>query len=467
MIASVSSILRDPVRSKQFSYALILLVFSLFGLLLIIPHPLVHRFLGLVYLGSTLVVGVWLFYTRPTLYLGYVWWIWVVSPFVRRYIDFMIGGFTPGERAFALLAPIAVTSLMILNVIRYGKLLTTQAYRPLLFCMLGTVYGLVIGMALEGPVTTGIAFIEWFAPLLMAFHLTLHVHKYPRFKATLQLLFPAMVLVLGIYGTAQYFSPAPWDRIWMIGSGMSSIGQPKPMEVRAFGLLNAPGPYAMALMTGILVSLSLRSVIGKVAVLPALIGLALSMVRAAWGGLVVGIGTAFLRLRGTSRIQTLIAVTLTAVIAVTLVGESEIGSVTSERVKSMQNLSEDGSFQARKRMYQRVLMKVVISPLGHGIGSAHWDSGFVTILWQLGWLGGCVYLAGYFLMARSLLSIHSRDRFAVFAFGISITFLALMLMGSQHTGFNGMLHWTFLGMVVASNAYHKKLSNSEERGIAA
>jgi len=467
MIKLLSSILRDRVRSNQLSYALILLLFSLFGLLVVVPHPLVHRLLGLIYLGCTLVVGVWLFFTRPTLYLGYVWWIWIVSPFVRRYIDFMTGGFTPGERAFALLAPIAVSALMTVNVLRFGKLLTTRMHRPLLLCMLGTAYGLVVGMALEGPFTAVLNFIEWFIPLLMAFHLTLHVNKYPEFRATLQRLFPAAVLVLGLYGVAQYFSPAPWDRMWMIGSGMASIGQPNPMEVRVFGLLNAPGPYAMALMAGILATLSFQSVVGKLAVVPAVAGLALSMVRAAWGGLVVGLGAALLRLRGTSRVQMFATLILVAAVAVPLIGQSEIGSATSERFESMQNLREDGSFQARQRMYQEILVKAIASPIGHGLGSAHWDSGFVTILWQLGWLGGGLYLAGYFLTARSLLFIHSNDRFAVFAFGISTTFLLLMLMGSQHAGFNGMLHWTFLAMVIASNAYCKQFSRPLVVGTSA
>lgn len=453
MSAPLSDILEDRERSGLMAYALILLFFSGFGLLLIAQPPILIRFLGLIYLGSTMVVGLWLYFTRPALYLSYTFWIWFLSPFVRRYIDFATGIYTPGEKAFALLAPLGVSSLMLFDLVTRAKLLSRQPHRPLLLCLLGTVYGLVVGVVLNRPLPALIAFAEWLVPLLMAFYLSVHAHRYPQYRSALQRTFTAAVFVLGVYGVAQYFYPAAWDRMWMVGSEMTSIGRPEPMEVRVFGTLNAPGPYAMALLAGLLVTLSVRSTMGRIAFLPGLMGLLLSMVRAAWGGFFVGLGAAVMRLKGLSRIRLLLVVLFLGATIVPLLNYGGVGSATTERMESMQNIQSDGSFQARQRMYQTILFTALSNPIGYGLGSAHWDSGYVTIFWQLGWLGGALYLIGYLLFARSLLRVDPSDWFATVSFGIAVAFMVLMLLGSQHSGFNGLLQWTFLAMACASIQY--------------
>lgn len=461
MSATFFDSLRDPKRSGLLAYALILLSTALFFLILLARPPFLLPFLGLIYLGSTFVIGALLYVSNPVFYLGFTWWIWIASPFVRRYIDYTLGGYTPPAKAFALLAPVAVSSLMILTVVRNARLLTRRTHLPIFLCFLGILYGLALGVVFVDPVMATLRFVEWLIPLLMAFHITVQVRRYPAYRAELTRFFIAAIFVLGVYGIAQYIYPAPWDRMWIEASGMTTIGKPRPMEVRVFGLLEAPGPYAMALMAGLLVAVGSRSVAGLVAVFPGLGGFLLSMVRSAWGGFVLGLGAALTRFRGGNRIRTIAVVLLVGAATVPLLGDSDIGSAPGDRIETLQNLENDNSLQARKGMYQKILFQALSQPLGYGIGSAHWDSGYVTILWQLGWLGGGLYLVGYFLFARSLLRIERGDVFTTISFGIATAFVALMFMGSQHAGFNGLLQWTFLAMVALSNRYYAAIRDAE------
>ncbi|KQS09167.1 hypothetical protein ASG04_09845 [Curtobacterium sp. Leaf183] len=58
---------------------------------------------------------------------------------------------------------------------------------------------------------------------------------------------PLLGVVSGAYGILQFYVLPGWDRAWMLSSGLRSIGQALPMQVRVFGPSEAPGPYAFIL----------------------------------------------------------------------------------------------------------------------------------------------------------------------------------------------------------------------------
>ncbi|MGQ7365911.1 hypothetical protein ACTGWM_10080, partial [Streptococcus suis] len=69
----------------------------------------------------------------------------------------------------------------------------------------------------------------------------------------------------------------------MRGSALESIGAPIPRMVRVFSTLNSPGPYAQFVSASALIAIATRSRIRWGSIVFSLIGLLLSLVRAAWG----------------------------------------------------------------------------------------------------------------------------------------------------------------------------------------
>ncbi|MDF9715016.1 hypothetical protein INN71_12890 [Nocardioides sp. ChNu-153] len=58
---------------------------------------------------------------------------------------------------------------------------------------------------------------------------------------------PWATLAIAGYGLVQFQFLPSWDRAWMVASNLSSIGAPVPGQVRVFGSLESPGPYALVL----------------------------------------------------------------------------------------------------------------------------------------------------------------------------------------------------------------------------
>ena len=47
--------------------------------------------LNYAYLAATLAVGALLYWRRPGLYIGFTWWLWFLTPEVRRLVDYQQG----------------------------------------------------------------------------------------------------------------------------------------------------------------------------------------------------------------------------------------------------------------------------------------------------------------------------------------------------------------------------------------
>src|ERR1700689_1401054 len=62
--------------------------------------------LRILYPTMALVVGVFLIFTSKPTYTSFTWWLWFLSPFLRRLIDYHSGWVDPSP---VLLAPLLVT----------------------------------------------------------------------------------------------------------------------------------------------------------------------------------------------------------------------------------------------------------------------------------------------------------------------------------------------------------------------
>ena len=418
----------------------------------------------------SIVVGGLLYAARPAMYLGFTLWIWFLTPFIRRIVDYQMGQFSPVS--LVMLTPYLVSAFSFFSVIRFGMLLKKPLYRPFLFMMLGVLYGYVVGLAKSGLFAASFNLVEWICPLIIGFHVLVNWRSYPEHRKAIRSTFTFGVIVMGTYGVLQFIMPAPWDTFWMTSSGMTSIGHPEPFRVRVFSTLNAPGPFAMTMMAGLLLMFEGRGVLSKVALFPGYAGFLLAIVRGAWGGWVLGLILMITRMTGRMR-ERLIGILILGTLlflALAYYGPDNSGAeVVGKRIESIGKIQEDGSFKHRMAMYQTRARLFLFNPVGEGLGfigggsrnaegqTRNLDSGILGLFAALGWLGTGLYLAGVYVLIQQIRKNRNwyNDQFAIIAFSIGVSYLLLMVLANQVISIKGVIIWTLFSLALSSKKYHE------------
>ena len=425
-----------------------------------------------VYPVGAALLGLALYLISRPLYVGYMFWVWFLTPFVRRFVDYQIGAYT--ESSPVMMAPYLVSvvaALGLWSILKEGK---SPIQRALLYLLVALGYASMIGVVVFGPVNVAFNLIDWMAPLFIAMLFLADWKQYPRYRDTMMTTLVAAMAVLGIYGIYQYFVLPPWDKLWMTSADMSSVGAAMPMEFRAFGTLNAQGPFAMALMVGLLGLLAagsrgaLFSVLSWLSAAPAVMALALTQVRTAWGGLVIGVCYILFRTGARSRRAIVFYIMIAAVAAVPffLLNDS-VTSGLSDRAGTISDLEEDSSFEARTQLYSNAPSFIASRPLGMGMGlmsstGGGIDSGILTLFVVLGVPGALIYITGlvkmYWYTFKTVRDGPSADRFAVVAAGISVAMLSTVLFSNQFAGMKGTFLFGFLGLALAGTRFYSAQS---------
>ena len=413
----------------------------------------------------SIVLGGLLYVARPEYYLGFTYWIWFVTPFMRRLVDFQVGEFSPVSAV--MLTPYLVTSISVLSFFRFGLLLKKRTYQPYLFMVAGVLYGFAIGIIKNGTFAATFNLMEWLCPLLLGFHVLVHWRTYPKHRKVVRSTFTKAVIVLGAYGVIQFVMPAPWDAFWMTQSGMTSIGHPEPFRVRVFSTLNAPGPFAMTMMAGLMILFDGRGVLSRIAILPGYAAFLLTIVRGAWGGWVVALLFVIGKMTGKMRTRLIGLLVMGCVLLIPLLffGPASSGTqVVSNRLETIGRITEDGSFKHRVGMYQTRAKGFILNPWGQGLGffgggsrneqgqTRNLDSGIIALFAALGWLGTALYLTGVVQLVSTALRRRRwhGDQFAIILTGICVSYLVLMVFANQFISLKGLIIWTFMSLSICS-----------------
>jgi hypothetical protein len=420
-----------------------------------------------VYPFGALVLGTWLYLTHPALYLGFVLWIWTLTPFVRRLLDYQMGSYS--SISPAMTAPILVTALTVVTILRHVRRLPTRSYLPFLLAFLGIGYGYAIGVLKNGPVSATLSMANWLLPVGLAFQVSVFWKLYPDHSRIMRSAFCWIMIVTGAYGIAQFLHPMPWDAMWMTGSMMQSIGHPNPFEVRVFSMLNSPGPYAMVALAGLVVLFAHRGILARIATGIGVGGFLLSLVRSAWGGWVVALGYMIFRSQGVMRKRLVLLLCACIVLSIPLFSVGSIANQVSSRSESLTALQEDNSFLVRLHFLGVSARWVLTDPIGDGLGSVGstaklstgsqhqaFDNGIFSILFSLGWLGGGLFYAALFLLLRRMWRIDGAgaDPSTVVFSAIAVAFVASLFFTNTLAGVSGIMAWTGLGLTLASGRYH-------------
>lgn len=424
------------------------------------------------YPAAALGIALWLYSTRPALYLGFTWWIWFITPFVRRLVDYEVGFHNPVSPV--MLAPYLVTGVAILTVVNAAGRLMQRAYQPFFLIILGIIYGYAIGLVKVGAFSATFALLSWLLPVVLGLHIYLHPKLVTAHTRVMLSTFAGGVLVMGMYGILQYVYVTPWDAKWLLDSGMwKTMGRPDPGNFRIFSTLNSTGPFAFVMAGGLLLLFAGRGGVRWLAAAPGYFGLMLSLVRAAWGGWFVGIVYLAWRLQGRMKMRLVTLLVVTTALSVPIFMFAPNTNRAVARAETLTNLQEDHSFGARMGIYIRATQAFGRAPVGNGLGNygkaaklskgdvASFDSGVFHVLLVLGWLGSPLYVSGliWLLLRMFRLDPRARDPVATTFAAVVFAFLAMLLFINTLIGLLGMMVWPFLGLALAR--MERELQNTQ------
>ncbi|MGH6920553.1 MAG: O-antigen ligase family protein [Geminicoccaceae bacterium] len=424
----------------------------------------------LVFPAAAAVVGATLYFRHPTLYLGFAWWLWFLTPEVRRLVDYQIGW---NEISSIMIAPYLVSGMAALTLVRCVPQLLRPPLFPFMLILMALIYGYSIGFVHAGPAAATYGLLTWIVPVLFGFHVAVRWQEYPLYRDAIQRVFLWGVLAMGIYGIVQFFVLPPWDLYWMRNSPINSIGGPYPFKVRVWSTMNSPQPFALAMMAGLLFAFAAKGPFRFVAGGVGYVSLLLSLVRTAWLGWAIGAVLLLVQARGGQRIRLLAVGILVCLLSLPLLLLEPVVQRITDRFESMQQIDGDDSFRARLALYGDFFLTSATNVVGEGIGSANRatkladdvdlddyrniDSGVLEVMFVLGWPGTLLYLGGLlWLLSEALSGPAQRQDLAVkAAAAVVLAILAMTVSYNTLINVGGVVFWTFLGLMLSARVFYR------------
>ncbi|MEA5616722.1 O-antigen ligase domain-containing protein [Cronbergia sp. UHCC 0137] len=424
--------------------------------------------LRLVFPATSLIVAIFLYLRHPILYIGFTWWIWFLTPLLARLVDYRVG-WDPTRQI--LLAPYLVVFVTLATLFKHLPTAIKQGGTPFILGCIGVLYGCLLGLIYNQPISVIRGFLDWLSPIIFAFHLFMNWRDYPNYRQNIQRVFLLGVLVMGAYGIYQFVVAPEWDRYWLMESEMfTSAGNPLPFEMRVWSTMHSPGPFGTVMQAGLLLLFTSTGALIFPASAVGYLSFLLAQVRSNWGGWLLGMMMIFGSVKPKIQIRLLTIILVMSLCVLPLVNIEPISDVVTTRFETFTNLEKDTSYRDRSANYSRNFTLALSTPLGNGLGNV-WkvdektgrievfvlDSGILDIFFTLGWFGAIPYVGGLILMMISV-SKYTESRFDSFvsaarAIGISCFFQ--LIISSGMLSIAGMVMWGFLAMAMAAHKYYR------------
>ena len=434
-------------------------LFVFFTIVLLVAGAIGSKVLGIVFPLGAFIVSWFLYFRYPFLYIGFVWWLTFLTPFVRRLADFKVGIFL--DSSTILLAPPLAT--LIVGHTMYFNLPKSrqQGTVPFVLASASVIYGYFIGLLNPSAtfIKATLSFLGWITPIMFGYHLYVNWRRYPEYSQVIQKIFLWGSLIVGIYGIYQYVVAPEWDKLWLVGSGMnSSAGSPVPYGMRVWSTLNSPGPFADMMATSLLVLFSCKSPWVAPAAVVGALSFLFSGVRTGWLGWVGGM-IFFISSSKAKQQMRLIVVLLIVFLLVTPLATIEpFATNITTRINTLGNIQNDNSAQVRQGIYQRFFNNDIYNLLGDGLGiHTNVDAGILSFILDLGWIGTLPYLGS--LVLGGILLFRNLDKYSDLFINVCcavlIKSIAFFLAARATAGMHGTIIWMFLSMGLAGQRYLK------------
>ncbi len=431
------------------------------------------RLVAPVYLAGALAIGGFLYFRSPGLYVGFTFWLYFLSPMLRRMVDYQTGW---TDFSLVLLAPVLTAALAGLTLVRHAPELLRPAFFPFVLVICGIFYGYAVGVARVGPSAATFGLINWLGPVIFGLHIAINWRCYAQYRETVKAAFSWGALVMGTYGLVQFFLLPVWDAAWMMDVDMTSIGRPEPLLVRVFSTMNAPGPFAIVMMACLLMLFAAPGWVRWPAAVVGLGSLLLSLVRISWIGGALALLVLVMSVPARQRIYILAIAAAATLLAVPLMTVDEINNTITERLGTLGDVETDHSFMARLAFLGDAVGLAQNQIIGNGIGTVGsanrlagadnylsievFDNGVLELPFVLGWLGALFYIIGFGrIMSGLAVGRAGGDVFMHTARAIILGAVAHMLATNTLIGVNGMIIWGFVGLFIAGRLHHYQNSS--------
>lgn len=385
--------------------------------------------------------------------------LWIVAPFVRRVLDLVT--YTSGSDLLSV-APFIATGMV--------GLAAWQRLRPIRTPALVAALALA-GLALGVPTGLGETLPLLYATLAYSagvMALFIGYSDWRDGRPVVERILLVLVPLAALYAIWQYFLPVlpAWDELWLRTVQLASVGTKENGDFRAFGPLNSPA--TLAAVSAVLVAMVVmrdridpwRIAAGGLAG----VALALTFVRSAWIGLVLGLLLAVLVARGIGGLRLAALAAVVGLLFATVGSETGATGAVVDRASTLTDVESDVSFQERFETLVETVPEAVTAPLGHGLGSAGQasqlagqqnfdviDNGYVMILYQTGLVGFLLTLGpvGYVVwMAMTRFTPDQRRRALPLLAGL-LTLAVMLASGDVLYGITGVLVWYCVGGLLA------------------
>ncbi|MGC2508765.1 MAG: O-antigen ligase family protein [Candidatus Acidiferrales bacterium] len=419
--------------------------------------------------ATAMFVGAVLYFAAPIRYVEYSLWLWFLTPLIRRLVDWRFGYTEPN---MILIAPLLVSGVAALTLVRPGGRTSSRIPAAFILCGAAILYGFSVGViahrADESLAEMVYGLANWSCPLLLGLHLYLDRQRYEEYRQAITRTFIFGVLALGLYGIYQFLSPPVWDRYWLervveMDPLGATFGKPEPLLIRVWSTLNSPGPFANAMVAGLLLFFGVHSHWKIPAAIAGYISLLLSMVRTAWLSWFVGFALIIVKTKSRTLVRILLSAIVMFLCILPFLADPRIAPLIKDRMDSFADLGHDESFGSRADMYGELINRSIENPAGFGLSNqTMWhstpiDSGIISTLFSLGWLGSLLFGAGVLSIFLPRVASSNSDTFVLVSRAISIAILAQIVGGNIFVGINGTMFWMF----AAVNLVGHRVSEAE------
>ena len=427
------------------------------------------RTLTVTYPMGCLAVALFAYVRSPATYVGFVFWSWLLTPFLRRVFDLQFG-YHPAS--LLLLGPVLATAVSGFTLLRRAPSLRGTTYVPFLLAMFALLYAYTVGLIQQPVIAATYDLLNWGGPLLFGLHLALEWRRFPRMRSVLTNVALWGLLVTSAYGLYQFADPPAWDRVWVYNAEMFSVGLPVPFLIRVFSTMNAPVSFAAFLVFAVLIGLPAPQRWKFVALALGLTVLLLTKTRSAWAAFLVGALVLQLRqpLRALPRQWVALAVVL--LLAAPAISHPRVLKAVSGRAATLSKLEQDRSYRERMQITHYAVQRLKRNAAGEGLGQlgsagklgaangrtpsvTALDSGPLEVFSVMGWMGGTLFTLA---IAGLLIPIVSerrarRDAVANGATAAVIALLAASVFGNVFSGVAGVMFWSAVGLATAGRTY--------------
>lgn len=431
----------------------------LFVFVILMAFGVGAKALNVIYPLGAFIVSLKLYFRHHFLYTGFVWWLFFLTPLIRRIADFRAGTFS--DPSPMLLAP--YVAILICGYTLYLNLSKSkeQGSIPFILAISGVVYGYLVGLISSNNfVSVTVAFLEWISPILFAYHLYINWHRYPAYCRNLQKVFLWGVLIMGIYGTYQYVVAPEWDRFWLSNAAnTSSMGKPVPSGIRVWSTMNAPGPFSFFMAAGLLILFSCQNFL----VLPAAglgaLSFLLSMVRTGWISWFLGMMFISANIKPKQQLKLVLSLVVLIALVIPLATMEPFASTITGRLETLSDINNDGSFKERQGLYGLLIDDALQSYIGRGIGVAGgYDSAILVMLFDLGWIGSIPYIGSLVSLVILIFKSPKKtiDIFTSIIHAIILQSIFYLFASATMKGSVGMLLWSSLALGLSGRSYYYK-----------